>query len=62
MKFVSNKNEIFGDDLQENEFQKNNQCKNNSSIMINENDQAEAEQIDPNQKVQPMNIKSKQRN
>jgi hypothetical protein len=38
MKFVSNKNEIFGDDLQENEFQKNNQCKNNSSIMINEND------------------------
>ena len=62
MKFVSNKNEIFGDDLQENEFQKNNQCKNNSSIMINENDQAEAEQTDPNQKVQPMNIKSKQRN
>jgi hypothetical protein len=48
--------------LQENEFQKNNQCKNNSSIMINENDQTEAEQIDPNQKVQPMNIKSKQRN
>ena len=62
MKFVSNKNEIFGDDLQENEFQRNNQYKNNSSIMINENDQTEAEQIDPNQKVQPMNIKSKQRN
>ena len=39
MKFVSNKNEIFGDDL--NEFKKTNM--NNSSIMINENDQIETE-------------------
>ena len=48
MKFVSNKNDIFGDDLCQNEYQKNNQHKNNSSIMINENEQIDVEQIDPN--------------